>query len=303
MWLESELGLGSSFFFELPLSRSGQWSAESWRAIRTDWVWRERAFRTDRTAPARPPARPRFVVCDESGELGHEFARYSQETDYVAATTLEQTRRALTDLPAHALVVNAPTWDELWTVVEELKPDAVQTPIIGCAISPRLARALKAGAIGYVVKPVLPDDLDRVLRGIGHPVHRVLLVDDDPDVLSLFTRMLLNKDSDLEILTAGTGERGLAMMRDVPPDLIMLDIMMPDMDGWQFLDMKRAAGRFEEIPVVIVSAQDPSEQPLTSPALIVTTGAGVSLSQVLNCALQLPDLMTQFAPVPGPTPQ
>ncbi|NLE43318.1 MAG: hybrid sensor histidine kinase/response regulator [Chloroflexi bacterium] len=302
MWVESEPSLGSSFFFDLPISRIAQPPVQTWRAIRSEWVWKEPAFRTDRTVSAADLSRPRFVVLDESGELAREFARFSEQIEFAVVSTTEHALDALRDQPAHAVVVNAPAPDSVWPLVDAIGSDATQTPVIGCAMSRRLARALEAGAAGYVIKPVLPADLEATLEIPDSPVRRVLLVDDEVGVLQLFTRMLLSRRSNLEILTASHGVEALQRMVVDSPDLVLLDIYLPDMDGWQVLERKLADERIRAIPTVIVSAQDPSEQPSMSPMVVATMGGGLSLNQVLRCSLELPGLLSRPAPSPSPAP-
>jgi len=167
------------------------------------------------------------------------------------------------------------------------------TPVIGCAVSPQLDRALKVGAVDYLTKPVTRPVLEEAIRAVGKPVRRVLVVDDDPDALQLFTRMLQTCDGALEVVTASSGEQALAELRGSPPDLVLLDIIMPEVNGWQVLATKSQDDAIKDIPVILVSAQDPREQPLASRALLATMGEGLSLSKVLRCSLELSALLLQ----------
>ena len=180
---------------------------------------------------------------------------------------------------------------------------APQIPTITCAISRGLPRAVQLGAIGHLVKPVMPGDLSAALCGPAAPVRRVLVVDDDEDVLRLFTRMLTNLEPRLEILTATDGVQALRQMHRRAPDLVLLDVVMPGLDGWQVLQRKQQDPHIRGIPVYMVSAQDATSQPLTTPALLLTQGNGVSLSQLVSCALGIPRLLATGVPAPSPTPQ
>jgi len=72
---------------------------------------------------------------------------------------------------------------------------------------------------------------------------------------------------------------------------MLLDIALPDMDGWQILKLKNREERIREIPVMILSAQDPIEAPLTSRVLLTTMGQGLSVSKLLHCSLELSKLL------------
>jgi two-component system, chemotaxis family, chemotaxis protein CheY len=79
---------------------------------------------------------------------------------------------------------------------------------------------------------------------------RVLIVDDDPDIRELLFTAL--EDEGFEVVPAANGQEGLAIIRTFHPDVIVLDLMMPVMDGWQFATELRA--RDEDIPIVLLSA-------------------------------------------------
>lgn len=82
---------------------------------------------------------------------------------------------------------------------------------------------------------------------------RVLLVDDEPDVIELL-EMLLERRG-YEVLTAANGMEGLIRAHEELPDLILLDVMMDEMDGWETLKLLKLEPRTRAIPVVMVSAR------------------------------------------------
>ncbi len=79
---------------------------------------------------------------------------------------------------------------------------------------------------------------------------RILVVDDDPDIRELLFTAL--EDEGFEVVPAANGQEALATIRTFRPDVIILDLMMPVMDGWQFVKEMRA--RDEDIPLVLLSA-------------------------------------------------
>ena len=292
IWLESEPGVGATFFFELPVSPTVAHVARPGHWIREDWVWLKR---TSRVALPDAHYRPRVVICDETGDLYPAFTRYSDEVEFVDARDLAQTAQELRRCPAHAVVLNTVSPHDLWPEVERARMEMPSTPVIGCSVPPQVGRALEAGAVDYLIKPVARADLQEAIRAVGKPVRRILVVDDDPDVLRLFTRMLHScdeaADGPLEVVTASGGEEALDRLRSDPPDLVLLDIIMPQVDGWQVLELKGRDEMIRNIPVVLVSAQDPREQPLASQALLATMGKGLPLSKLLRCSLEISALL------------
>jgi len=303
IWLESEPGVGSTFFFELPISplmphvaRPGHWIME-------EWVWVERT-----PNPNLPdlPFKERIVVCDETGGLCPSLSSYSDEVELVDIRNPAQVLQQLHQAPAHAVLFNTATPDGLWPLVDQVRRQIPDTPVIGCSVPLQTKRALKAGARDYLVKPVTRADLEGVIEAIGKPVKRILAVDDDADVLQLWTRMLRAYDSALEVVTASSGEQALEKMRSRPPDLVLLDVVMPDMNGWQVLECKSQDEAIRNVPVVLVSARDPVAEPIASQLLLVTMNGGLALSKLLHCSLELSKLLFKPGwsadPEPGPAP-
>jgi DNA-binding response OmpR family regulator len=83
-------------------------------------------------------------------------------------------------------------------------------------------------------------------------VARVLIIDDDPDIRDAVTEVLTLDGH--EVYSAAEGEQGLVRCRVVRPDLVLLDLMMPGMNGWDFLKSLRRDEELSRIPVVVVSA-------------------------------------------------
>ena len=92
--------------------------------------------------------------------------------------------------------------------------------------------------------------------------HRILVIDDSAD-LALVMRMQLQRAGH-EVITAENGRRGLRTFYETRPDLVVLDIRMPELDGWDTLERLRDLA---DVPVLIVSGQNPSpREPRTPPA-------------------------------------
>jgi signal transduction histidine kinase/CheY-like chemotaxis protein len=300
MWVESELGKGTTFSFDLPISTPIAPITRPGHRIREDWIWYQR-----QSKPNLPESHlnARFVTCDEMGNLSAWLKLYTAEVEIVDTRDVDQVIQTLQQTPAHAVLLNAATLETAWTMGQAVTQQVAGTPIIGCSVPPAFERARASGALGHLIKPVTRADLKQALNIIGHPVQRVLVVDDDPSALQLFSSMLRVCDPSLEIVTAANGQEALDQVRCTPPDLMLLDIVMPEMDGWQVLEAMTRDEEMPKVPTFFVSAQDPSDQPLTSGFLLATMDRGLSLSQLLRCSLEISKLLLQpegtLDPVPG----
>ena len=299
IWLESEVGVGSTFFFKLPIFPSQAYDAGPKRWVGEDWVFLERT-----AWPKIPklPYKQRIVLCDETGDLYPLFTRHFDDIEFIDAVDLSQTIQELNHGLAHAVILNAASPAELGALVDQARLEITDTPIIGCALPPQTDQILAAGAVDYLIKPVTQADLSEAIQALGTTINRVLIVDDNPDLRQLFTRMLSIYDDALQIFTASSGQEALEKLHKTPLDLILLDIVMPDMDGWQFLECKRRTEAIVDIPVIIVAAEDPAKQPPISKALLATMAPGLSIDQILHFSLHFSKLL--LAPTPlAPQPE
>jgi CheY-like chemotaxis protein len=85
---------------------------------------------------------------------------------------------------------------------------------------------------------------------------RILCIDDEPGVVELISLIL--RPQDIEVVGAYSGSEGLQAMQENPPDAVLLDIMMPGMDGWEVYKQMRTDESLKNIPVIIVTARSSS---------------------------------------------
>jgi signal transduction histidine kinase/CheY-like chemotaxis protein len=291
MWLESQPQVGTSCYFTLPISPPVEHAVRPVRWIKEDWVWKEQAFKAGRLPSTEQLLKPRILVCDETDELASELVRYTDEIEFIDVQEAAQVAPMLAQCPAHAVVLNTTSPDDLLSQVGAIGRDKPGTPVFGCAVSWPVFHAKDLGAAGHLIKPVTRADLLKAIAGIGRPVSRVLLVDDQPEVLQLWTRMLRACGQELEVITASDGRQAMEQLTKDPPDLVLLDIVMPGLDGWQVLERMAENKATRDIPVIVVSAQDPSSQPVRSPILVTTMGEGLPITQLLRCCLGLSSLL------------
>jgi signal transduction histidine kinase/DNA-binding response OmpR family regulator len=185
--------------------------------------------------------------------LGREGYRvlHARSGDEALAITRRERPDAIT------LDVMMPQMDG-WSVLTSLKADPALShiPVIMLTMLHEQAIALSLGASGYITKPVDWNQLSAMLK--RHSRHgadiRVLVVDDDPEMRRMTRRML--ERMGLEIGEAADGQQALAWLESNPaPSIILLDLMMPVMDGFEFLDRIRNSERWSALPVLVVTAK------------------------------------------------
>jgi signal transduction histidine kinase/CheY-like chemotaxis protein len=145
-----------------------------------------------------------------------------------------------------------------WTVLESLKidPDLRDIPVIMLTMVDDPQRGFALGASDYATKPINRRHLGRIVKKYScpNPPCPVLLVEDDAATRALMRNML--ERAGCRVSEAENGEIALRIMANNRPSLILLDLMMPVMDGFEFADRVRAHPEWRNIPIVVVTAHD-----------------------------------------------
>lgn len=176
-----------------------------------------------------------------------------------------------------------------WSVMGELKSDVELAPIPVVLLTLKDGETdagFTLGAAEFLAKPVDPVLLGRVLhRHLRYPPDgHVLLVEDDSVLREMMTRMIENEK--YPVTVAENGRRALELVKQNIPQLIVLDIMMPVMDGFQFLGELRQRKEWAHIPVVVLTAKtlSPEEREFLSArtASVLQKGASVRGDVIAN---------------------
>ena len=301
MWLESEPGAGATFSFRLPLRAPARIALAQADQV-SRWInphespgYRERVRRFK--APA-PEVEPRLVFVEQEDVLQRLFSRYLSDFETTRVADLEGAVAELERTPAQALIVNAPP-----VPGDGIEPQLLslpyETPVIRLWLpgDARVTRDL--GLRAYLLKPVTRDRLlaalDEVEAAEARPVETVLLVDDEPDALRLFARMLASAPRPYRVLRARNGTRALALMRERRPDVVLLDLIMPGVDGFQVLRCKAGDPDLQPIPVIALSSRDPAGEPIVSDRLTVTRSGGLSARDLLVCIRAISEILSGSA--------
>jgi signal transduction histidine kinase/CheY-like chemotaxis protein len=248
----SEMGKGSTFTICLPAQVEGARELQIGRLLRPAAGSTAAAHGsmilvidddpTVRELMSRFLEREHFVVRTAGG--GHEGLQLAREL-HPAAITLD---------------VNMPDLDG-WTVLAALKGDPLLSdiPVVLVTIEDNRSRGYALGATDYMTKPVDRERLVSVLRGICNSSERRILLVDDDEIMRESVRRALEQDR-WAVAEAGNGRVALERLAEQRPDVIMLDLMMPEMDGFEFLVAMRAHADWQDIPVLIVTAKDLSAE-------------------------------------------
>lgn len=145
-----------------------------------------------------------------------------------------------------------------WAVLSALKTDpaTADIPVVMLTMVEDRPMGFALGATEYLTKPVQKSRvLEAVSRCVAHKSDDILVVEDDPMAADIVMRTV--QADGRRCRHARNGREALAMIHESRPALIILDLMMPEMDGFTFLDALRVEGSgFPDIPVVVLTAKD-----------------------------------------------
>jgi CheY-like chemotaxis protein len=208
-----------------------------------------------------PPGTSCVLVIDDDEAPRDLLQRYLTREGFTvrtAASGPEGLLLARTLRPAAiTLDVMMPEMDG-WSVLKALKEDAElrSIPVIMLTMVDDPERGFALGAAEYATKPVDRHRLSATLRRYAHPGPEslVLVVEDDPATRAMM-RSVLEKEG-WRVCEAVDGQAGLRCMKAERPDVILLDLMMPKMDGFEFADQVRHHAEWRNVPIVVVTAHD-----------------------------------------------
>ena len=200
-----------------------------------------------------------ILAIDDDPQVISLYERYLNSQGYyvVPLTDPSKAKEKILEIKPYAVTLDImmPNTDG-WTVLTSLKsdPETRHVPVVICSIIEQTDKGFNLGASDYLVKPILEEDLVNAVNKLNKNgnIHDVLVIDDDPNDLRLIEKILTEHGQYKPILAEG-GRKGWEIITAKPPQAIILDIFMPEMDGFTILEKLRENPTLSEIPVLVVS--------------------------------------------------
>ncbi|MCB8969165.1 MAG: response regulator [Ardenticatenaceae bacterium] len=235
IWVESILGEGATFTIGLPieeLSPGGH-------------LYRTRA--QDVTPGGKLPL---VFMIDSDPTVISLVQRHLPEYEIVPMTDGGHLAELVSEQHPAAVV-----WNVAPGMPAPVPPLALPVPVISCSLPSRTWMADAFGALACLNKPINFELLNRIIDEVGG-VQNLLVVDDNSGICQLVERGLSARSEPLAVRVAYDGESGLSAMRQQPPDLLLLDLIMPGLNGREVFDIMQQDAALAQIPVVLLTATD-----------------------------------------------
>ena len=246
--VESQLGKGSTFTIRLPARIEAVQTAPLMRRVRPE------------RQSTKPVKGSLILVIDDDQTVCEVMARYLEREGFVVRTATggrEGLQLAHELHPAAiTLDINMPDLDG-WTVLAALKgdPQLADIPVVLVTIEDNRSRGYSLGATEYMTKPIDRERLISLLQNISSPIARKVLLVDDDEIMRESVRRVLEQEK-WQVEGASNGRFALAHLAESCPDVIVLDLLMPEMDGFEFLVEMRQRPEWHDIPVLVLTAKD-----------------------------------------------
>jgi signal transduction histidine kinase/CheY-like chemotaxis protein len=240
--VSSEVGVGSVFTVRIPLVFRGA----------------TEVAHVDDMKPELDATKLPVLVVEDNREALFIYEKYLKDSNFqvVAASNIREAESAMRSLRPHAILLDVLLQGEhSWDFLRNLKadPSTREIPVYVITVVDNREKALALGADGFHPKPVERAWLMRQLEA-SVSSHPVLVIDDDATSRYLLKGVL--SQSNYEMAEAGGGIEGLRMAHELSPALIVLDLVMDDLSGFEVLEQLSADPATRSIPVVIHTSKD-----------------------------------------------
>jgi CheY-like chemotaxis protein len=250
IWVESSPGKGSTFSFFIPIRQLGDETEKAADELTGEHKELDGQGKV-------------IVAIDDDPNVISLYQRFLEKQGY-QVIGINNSKDVIPQIKQHApsailLDVLMPDKDG-WGVLRELKEESFskEIPVIICSIVSDKNRGFSLGAADYLTKPIVESELVKALKYLEKQEKeqtKVLVIDDEADDI-LLIRRILEAQPNYTIIEASNGKEGLELVKSRNPDLIILDLSMPEMDGFTVVEKLKNNEQTRAIPIIIVSAKE-----------------------------------------------
>lgn len=284
--VKSEIGTGSSFTVYLPIDYN---ISNDIKQIAVNDVLKEKSVNIEKEKV--------IAFIEDDFSTRRLYSQYLKEEGFYPVSideeqSLEKMIQRVIELKPQAIILDIILKNkDGWEVLNSLKqnPETKYIPVIMSSVLNEEKIAYKLYADEYLVKPVMQEELISAINRIVKDEKdiEVLVVDDDENYLKLLGQYL--DETQISYMTAIDGEQAITMIERHNPNLVILDLMMPGVNGFEVLDWIRKSEKHSDISAIVVSAKDLTEKEkneLLNNANMIIHKSGMQIEEVMKEVLK-----------------
>jgi len=266
IWAESQEGKGATFFFTLPIPGQSPPVSHLYMERPVELTW--------------PETRSSILVVERDPLIVAWIRRNIQEYDVVQVESVDRLDDLIRLYHPRVVVCNMPPGQRSGCDSLTFLP----VPFIECSLPSQAWVANELAVAACLTKPITAQQLLQEINRLGG-IHDILIIDDDKGFRQLVERILEASGCALKVSYAYDGMEGLEAMRAQRPDLVLLDLIMPGVDGFQVLEEMRRQPELADVPVMVLTATSFAEDTLArhGSQVVVYRPDGLHPTEVLQC--------------------
>ena len=274
IWVESQEGQGATFFFTLPIPGQSPSVSHLYVERPVELTW--------------PETRPSILVVETDPVVTAGIRRHIERYDVVQVENIERLDEQLRLHHPRAVIYNLPPGER----GGHNGITSVPVPFIECSLPSQAWVADDLAVAACLTKPITAQQLLQEIDRLSN-VHNILIIDDERGFDQLVERILHATGQTFSVSHAYDGAEGLESMRAQRPDLVLLDLIMPGMDGFQVLEEMRRQPDLTDVPVVLLTATSYAEDALAQRGsqVVIYRPDGLRPSEIMRCLRAVIDVL------------
>lgn len=269
MWVESVPGAGSTFFFSLPIGNT------------VAAVPGGRPLESRIKSITSREARRTLLVVDSDGHHSKILGRYLDGYRIRRVQSVEKAKHLIDSGDAAAIVLGSVPTAQSWPVGQ--MDDSRPYMVAFCPLSRPDGNLQELGVAGYLTKPVRFSQLKAALRHLGVSWHTVGIVEDHREMADLLVQMVRNLHERSQVWLAADGREALIRMREQPPDVLMLDLLLPGLNGYDLLREIQSDEQLRQTPVLVITGADDRDEKIVAEMVGITRSGGLTVGEAMAC--------------------
>jgi len=268
MWVESAPGHGSTFSFSLPTVETIAVSGESL------------SLQRNLATMAHKKVQPTLALV-HGDSLSRVVERYLDNYQIEEVESVDRARRMVASGRASGILFCKAEDVEIWQAMQRDEPSL--HPIAFCPLRTANRVPSELGAADYLVKPITQAQLGATFRRIAKRCRVVGIVEDHPEMSDLLVEMVQSLRPNCAIWKATNGRDALTQLRAECPDILLLDLLMPRLNGYELLHEIRRDERLRKVSVIVITGAEDHDERIVADMVGITRRGGMTVGEAMAC--------------------